>query len=134
MMDSVAARASRAAARLVAASMTVLATVWTADARPRQGAGLENGTPKGYVCLKSSGPITVDGQLWEPAWKRARWTSDFTDIEGTLKPPPRYRTRVKMLWDDRFLYVGALLEEPRVRATLTKRDTVIFYDNDFEVF
>jgi hypothetical protein len=39
-----------------------------------------------------------------------------------------------MLWDDRALYIGAVLEEPHVRATLTKRDTVIFYDNDFEVF
>jgi hypothetical protein len=39
-----------------------------------------------------------------------------------------------MLWDDRFLYIGAMLDDPHVWATLTKRDTVIFYDNDFEVF
>jgi hypothetical protein len=39
-----------------------------------------------------------------------------------------------MLWDDRFLYIGAMLDEPQLWATLTKRDTIIFYDNDFEVF
>jgi hypothetical protein len=39
-----------------------------------------------------------------------------------------------MLWDDQYLYVGAELEEPDVRATLTKHDSVIFHDNDFEVF
>ena len=39
-----------------------------------------------------------------------------------------------MLWDDTYLYVGALLEEPHVWGTLTKHDSVIFKDNDFEIF
>ena len=39
-----------------------------------------------------------------------------------------------MLWDDGFFYVGAELEDPHVWATLAKRDTVIYNDNDFEVF
>ena len=39
-----------------------------------------------------------------------------------------------MLWDDTYFYVGALLEEPHVWGTLTKHDSVIFHDNDFEVF
>ena len=39
-----------------------------------------------------------------------------------------------MLWDDEYLYVAAELEEPHVWATLTEHDSVIFHDNDFEVF
>ena len=39
-----------------------------------------------------------------------------------------------MLWDDMYFYVAAELEEPDVWANLVKRDTIIFYDNDFEVF
>ena len=39
-----------------------------------------------------------------------------------------------MLWDDTYLYVGALLEEPHVWGTLTQHDSVIFQDNDFEIF
>jgi hypothetical protein len=39
-----------------------------------------------------------------------------------------------MLWDDEFFYVAAALDEPDVWATLTKHDSVIFHDNDFEVF
>ncbi len=109
-----------------------MATTFSLQAQPR--AGLENGIPKGYVCGRASGQIKVDGRLSEAAWKQARWTEAFTDIEGSLKPSPTYRTRVKMLWDDRFLYIGAWIEEPHVWATLTKRDTVIFQDNDFEVF
>jgi hypothetical protein len=56
------------------------------------------------------------------------------DIEGQGKPRPRFRTRAKMLWDDRYFYIGAELEEPHVWGTLTEHDAVIFEDNDFEVF
>jgi hypothetical protein len=39
-----------------------------------------------------------------------------------------------MLWDDTYFYVYAQMEEPHVWATLMQRDTVIFYDDDFEIF
>ena len=54
--------------------------------------------------------------------------------KGDKKPRPRFRTRMKMLWDDQYLYIAAQLDEPHVWATLTERDSVIFRDNDFEVF
>ncbi|MFM7593670.1 MAG: carbohydrate-binding family 9-like protein, partial [Isosphaeraceae bacterium] len=50
------------------------------------------------------------------------------------RPAPRYRTRAKMTWDNDYFYVGARLEEPHVWGTLTKHDSVIFQDNDFEIF
>jgi len=90
--------------------------------------------PKGYVCHRASEPPQIDGRLNEAAWKAARWTDDFADIEGDAKPKPRFRTRAKMLWDDDYFYVAAELEEPHVWGTLTNHDAVIFHDNDFEVF
>jgi hypothetical protein len=39
-----------------------------------------------------------------------------------------------MLWDDKYFYIGAQLEEPHVWGTLTQHDSIIFQDNDFEVF
>ena len=39
-----------------------------------------------------------------------------------------------MLWDDDYFYVAADLQEPHLWGTLTARDSVIFQDNDFEVF
>jgi hypothetical protein len=90
--------------------------------------------PKGYVCPLATGLIVIDGVMDEQAWRAAVWTGDFVDIEGDARPAPRFRTRVKMLWDAEYLYIGADLQEPHVWGTLTKRDTVIFYDNDFEVF
>ena len=90
--------------------------------------------PRGYVCYRASAPLVLDGKLDDAAWERAEWTEDFVDIEGALKPAPRLRTRAKMLWDEKYFYIAAELEEPHVWATLTKRDAIIFYDNDFEVF
>ncbi len=87
-----------------------------------------------YDCYHTTMPIRIDGKLDDPAWSKASWTTDFVDIEGTARPKPRYRTRVKMLWDDTYLYIGAELEDPNVTATLLKHDSVIFHDNDFEVF
>jgi hypothetical protein len=90
--------------------------------------------PKGYLCYRATGPIQVDGRLDEPAWQSAPWTDHFVDIEGDVKPKPRFTTRAKMLWDDQYFYVGAMLDEPHVWGTLTKHDSVIFQDNDFEIF
>jgi Carbohydrate family 9 binding domain-like len=90
--------------------------------------------PRHYTCRRAGTPIQIDGRLDDAAWRNAPWTGWFVDIEGAKKPPPRLHTRVKMLWDDRFFYVAAELEEPHVWATLTEHDSVIFRDNDFEVF
>ncbi len=90
--------------------------------------------PNGYVCYRASHPLSMNGKLDDPAWKNAPWTEYFVDIEGDKKPLPRYKTRAKMLWDDTYLYIGAELEEPHVWGTLTQHDSVIFQDNDFEIF
>ncbi len=90
--------------------------------------------PRGYVCYRAEKAPTIDGRLDDPAWQQAPWTEDFVDIEGSRRPKPRFRTRAKMLWDDHYFYIGAELEEPHVWGTLTKHDSVIFNDNDFELF
>ncbi|MDT8402043.1 MAG: carbohydrate-binding family 9-like protein [Bacteroidales bacterium] len=90
-------------------------------------------TPEDYICYRAD-DIIIDGKLDEQSWGSVEWTEDFVDIEGELKAQPLHRTRVKMLWDDNFLYIAAELAEPHIWARLRQRDTVIFYDNDFEVF
>ena len=90
--------------------------------------------PKSYSCLRTAKPLAVDGRADEASWQSAPWTDYFVDIEGDKKPIPRFRSRAKMLWDDDYLYFFAEMEEPHIWATLRQRDTVIFYDNDFEIF
>ncbi len=90
--------------------------------------------PRGYVCRSTSRPPKIDGRLDDPAWAAAAWTDRFVDIEGKSKPKPRFLTRAKMLWDHEFFYIAADMNEPHVWGTLTRHDSVIFHDNDFEVF
>jgi hypothetical protein len=90
--------------------------------------------PKVYHCRRTTGAIVVDGIFDEAAWSAAAWTDDFVDIEGDIRPAPRYRTRAKMLWDETYFYFGFELEEPHVSANLTEHDSVIFHDNDIEIF
>jgi hypothetical protein len=90
--------------------------------------------PKQYECPRAVSPITIDGKPGDAAWQSAPWTDPFIDIQGDAKPAPRFRTRAKMLWDDTYFYIAAELAEPDVWATLTAHDSVIFRDNDFEVF
>ena len=52
----------------------------------------------------------------------------------TPSPSPASRPRMRMLWDDTYLYVAARLEEPHVWATLSRHDDIVYRDNDFEVF
>jgi Carbohydrate family 9 binding domain-like len=90
--------------------------------------------PRSYVCYRPAGSLVIDGKLAEPSWNDAPWTEGFLDIEGDSAPRPRFATRAKMLWDDEHFYFAADMEEPHLWATLTERDSVIFQDNDFEIF
>ena len=90
--------------------------------------------PKGYVVNHVSTPPIIDGDINDAIWQQAKWTEDFVDIEGDLKPQPSLKTNVKMLWDDSCLYIAAQINDPHVWATLMHHDDIIFYDNDFEVF
>lgn len=92
------------------------------------------GTPRHYVCYRTADSVAIDGRLSEKAWGQVPWTEDFTDIEGAVKPAPPLRSRVKMMWDDQYLYIAAVMEEPHIWATLKDHDAIIFQDNDFEVF
>jgi uncharacterized lipoprotein YddW (UPF0748 family) len=87
-----------------------------------------------YTCYRTADTILADGLLSEPDWNRADWSDEFTDITGKPELKPSLRTRIKLLWDDNFLYVAAELAEPEVWATIQTRDEVIFHDNDFEIF
>jgi hypothetical protein len=88
--------------------------------------------PKKYMVYKTAKKLKIDGLAEEDSWQKAPFTSSFIDIEGIKKPV--YDTRVKMLWDDENLYVYAVLEEPHLWGNLKQRDTVIYYNNDFEIF
>lgn len=88
--------------------------------------------PRSYVVYKTIGNIEIDGKADEDSWQKTPRSENFIDIEGEIKP--KYDTFFKMLWDDEYLYVYVKMREPHVWGTLKQRDTVIFYNNDIEIF
>jgi hypothetical protein len=88
--------------------------------------------PKTYVAHQTKENIIVDGNSNENVWTNVEWSEVFQDIEGDK--PAKYETRIKMAWDTTNLYFFTEIKEPHVWATLKQRDTVIFYNNDFEIF
>lgn len=89
---------------------------------------------KGYSAPFTAKPPLIDGHITDAVWQLTSWSEPFVDIEGAQKPLPFLNTRVKMLWNDSCLFIAAQLEEPRVWGSLTHRDAIVYYDNDFEVF
>lgn len=52
----------------------------------------------------ASPAVAIDGNLDKPFWNDVEWSEDFVDI--ATDTTPKFRTKVKMRWDDDFLYVG----------------------------
>lgn len=89
--------------------------------------------PEKYICNFTDHDIKIDGRPTDEAWSKAEWSSSFVNINDIGIEPP-FDTRFKMLWDSTYLYFYAQMEEPHIWANLKKKDTVIFFDNDIELF
>lgn len=88
---------------------------------------------KRYECLRTEETMVIDGRLDEAAWSQARWSEPFGMIhDGSATP---YETRVAMLWNDDYLFVGYRVEDPDIRAVMTGfNDHVYLLDEDVEFF
>ena len=85
-----------------------------------------------YTAHRAPGPIVIDGRLDEPDWKAAPRSPRFSDL--VRGAPGIHDTRAAVLWDDQNLYVGYWVEEPFVEGTLTERDSLVYKNNDVELF
>lgn len=90
--------------------------------------------PPVYVAKKVTEPFCLDGNIFKPFWENIPFTEEFLDIEGPQMPKPRFSTRAKIAYDDKNIYFACLLNGNEIWANQTERDSVIFYDNDFEIF
>ena len=90
--------------------------------------------PRQYVVYRTSGPIVIDGRLDEKAWRDAAWTEAYQDHQAPYAPEPWKTARSKILYDDENLYFAAQLQEENVWGHIAVKDTVIYYDNDWEIF
>jgi hypothetical protein len=84
------------------------------------------------IAQKITGPITVDGNIHKQPWQSALWSNRLVDM--VTGAPGLYDTRTAVLWSDTHLYVAFWAEEPFLEAHQTERDSIIFLENDLELF
>ena len=58
--------------------------------------------------VRAAGPIDIDGVLNEEEWAGAPLLTDFIQSNPNEGMPATLRTEVRILYDDDFLYVGAV--------------------------
>lgn len=85
-----------------------------------------------YTAKRITADIVVDGNVYKPVWQHAHWSKRFTDMVTGVAG--MYNTQTALLWSDTHLYIAFTAEEPFVAATLTERDSIIFVENDLELF
>ena len=79
----------------------------------------------------------IDGKLDDQVWKKADSVSDFIQYEPIRGNPPREATKVYVLFDREYLYLGfeCLKKDPaEVVGSAMKRDSRFFQDDYVEVF
>jgi hypothetical protein len=85
-----------------------------------------------YKAAHTTGPITIDGKLDEPDWKKAASTGPFVrTMDGGAT---KYRTEAKMLWDDKFLYVAWICEDEDIWTSYTQHDDPLYNQEVVEIF
>lgn len=85
-----------------------------------------------YTCKKIEGNLEINGNLDKPEWVNAEKSGRFVDM--VTGEPGFFDTRSAALWNDENLYMAFWAEEPFVNASLTERDSIIFLENDLEIF
>jgi hypothetical protein len=85
-----------------------------------------------YTARQLSESLLIDGDLSKPVWQKSARSPRFVDM--VTGAPGFYNTQAAILWDKEYLYIGIWVEEPFLRATQTDRDSIVFLDNDVEVF
>ncbi len=72
---------------------------------------------------RTHGSIKLDGQLDEADWGNAAVIESFTQIDPDEGRPASQPTRVRVLYDDAYLYIGAqLVDAGKVTGRLGRRD------------
>jgi hypothetical protein len=86
---------------------------------------------KRYVAKKIDKPIKIDGKLDDAAWKDALSTGPFVNTMNG--GPAEQNTEAKLLWDDKFLYVGFENADTDVWSNLSKRDDKLWTQEAVEL-
>lgn len=84
-----------------------------------------------FTAVRAPEPLAIDGRLEEPAWDLAPVHDGFVQRFPDEGAEPTERTEVRVLYDDRTLYVGVVAHDRRpgeIRRPLGRRDGAPYSD------
>ncbi len=89
--------------------------------------------PRRYTALKPTEALVLDGKLNEPSWSAAAYMRPFvTPSGGRLRS--EQLTRAKVLWDERYLYVGFSCPDKDIYNDQKGRDATLWKQDVVEVY
>lgn len=92
-----------------------------------------DGKPRRFTAFKPGTLPVIDGKLDDAIWRQVRPTKPFVTPDG--RPlDPRQLTQVRVLWDDKNLYVGATLRDDDIYNDKTGRDTTLWEQDVLEIY
>lgn len=71
---------------------------------------------------RANSPVKIDGKLNEPDWQKAQIVSEFFRMEPRQGGEYLYNTEVKILFDEKNLYVGAFCKDSLGKAGVRVQD------------
>lgn len=99
--------------------------------------------PSQIVAWKGA-PKHMDGDVFEEAWERIPWSSSFQDIRGPVdapageQPSSGQTTRVKMMWDNTYVYAAFLMQyedgDECVAKQQAKNKALFHTDSVYEIY
>lgn len=84
-----------------------------------------------YTIYRASAPVEIDGKLDDEAWKSAPEIKEFHFT--WYKSGKKETTTARMLWDDKYLYVGHVCRDSWITARCKEHDGPVARDDCFEV-
>jgi len=98
--------------------------------------GLIGSVKKTLVPVKIEGQLTIDGKLQESEWETTSSATDFIQFEPKKGEPANFKTKIKVLYNDTFIYFGVVCYDPnpkKITARLTKRDSDLEEDDSIGI-
>ena len=108
----------------------VLALIGCAD--PPKPEAPEPPVVRAAECRWAAGPIQIDGRSDESAWESAQELTGFSIFWE--KKPGATHTSAKLLWDEKYFYFTADMEDYDLYADVTEQNGMCWLNDVFEIF
>lgn len=122
--------------RLLLPTVAAVAIASTVAAQTPARAGTPAPPVARASATRTTTPPTIDGLLNDEVWKQAKVINDFTQTEPSEGQPATEKTEVRILYDDKALYVGVMCfdsDPSHIVSSDSRRDSALSGQDSFQL-